>query len=788
MGVAAIKAPMGGPLAHPRHGASREPHAPNAAPGAIDDRPAGQNAATTVTLAVENMNCGGCMRKIERTLDGVAGVSAARANLSAKRVTVVAAPGGPTADDVARILADAGFKAAEVLDTGEDERVRADRDLLRRLAVAGFAASNIMLLSVSVWAGVFSDMTHELQQAFHWLSALIALPAVAYAGQPFFRSAITALSAWRLNMDVPISLALILASAMSLFQTIEGGKQVYFDASVSLCFFLLIGRYLDHTLRARAKSAAQNLLGLKSSWATVRRADGATERLPTRALCPGMEVLVAAGERFAVDGEIIDGLTNIDEQLISGETVPRSAGPGDHVYAGTVSLTAPVTVRVRASEDDTLLAEIGRLMEAAEQNRGRYVRWADKAAGLYAPIVHTLGLATFIGWMLLGAPWDVALTTAIAVLIITCPCALALAVPAVQVAATGRLFARGVIMTAADGLERLAEVDTVVFDKTGTLTLGQPELVNSFAIDDATLADAATLAAGSRHPYAEAVVRAAKHRGLAVHAAGDTTEVAGRGMVRGPVGKGWDAASDLRSDLGADLDANDGRQALGAWDWVCGGQPMPTDDASSVLGYRDATGAVTAFMFTDTVRSDAAQVVGGLQRAGVRVELLSGDRMAAVQAAAAAAGIAEWHGEQKPHEKIARLAALKAAGARVLMVGDGLNDAPALAAAHASLSPSSAADISQIASDGIIQGEKLAPILETLAVAQRTRRLAFENFGIAALYNAICIPLAATGFVTPLVAAIAMSASSIIVTANASRLGFMPLKLRPVARRSSSTA
>jgi Cu2+-exporting ATPase len=697
------------------------------------------------------------MRKVEAALSAVPGVANARASLSARRVTAVH-PSGVSAVDLVDALGHAGFRAAELVDDGVEKRARAaDQDFLKRLGVAGFAAANIMLLSVSVWSGAAGDMTPAVQTLFHWLSALIALPAVAYAGQPFFRSAAQALAVRRLNMDVPISLGVTLATAMSLYQTMRGSEQVYFDAAVTLLFFLLVGRYLDQRMRSRAAGAAANLLGLRGVAATVVAADGSTARVSTRALVPGMRILTAAGERFAADGRLIDGRGDVDESLITGETLPRPVAPGSLVFAGTVNLSSPMLAEVTAADESTLLDEIARLMSAAEQSRGRYVRLADRAAQMYAPAVHILGLATFLGWLLTGHGWEAALTAAIAVLIITCPCALALAVPAVQVAATSRLFGRGVLVKAADGLERLAEVDTVVFDKTGTLTLGEPALVHSHAMDRQTLERGAALAAASRHPYARAVVRAATAVGLAVRPAENVREVAGRGLERiGPPGQPG------------------GTERLGSAAW-CG--LHVTEDMPPPVYYRGPDGAVVGLRFEDRLRPDAADVVRHLKDAGFATELLSGDHAAVVEAAAAGSAIEHWRAGQLPADKIARLAELKAAGRKVLMVGDGLNDAPALAAAHASLSPASAADISQTAADAVIQGERLAPILEILAVARAARHMAFQNFAIAIAYNCVFVPLAVAGIVTPLIAAVAMSASSIAVTANAVRLRTMRLKV-----------
>jgi Cu2+-exporting ATPase len=549
---------------------------------------------------------------------------------------------------------------------------------------------------------------------------------------------------------------------MSLVKTMAGGEQVYFDAAIMLTFFLLIGRYLDESVRVRAKSAAENLLGFKGTTAAVIGEDGMPSRLRTRELKPGMRVLVAAGERIPVDGRIVSGESDIDESLITGETMPRLAAVGATVHAGTVNTTTTIEVVATATDEGTLVAEIARLMHAAEQARGRYVRLADRAARLYAPAVHALGALTFIGWMLAGTGWEQSLTFAISVLIITCPCALALAVPAVHVAASSRLFAAGVIVKAPDALERLAEIDTVVLDKTGTLTLGEPRQTDVETIDPAVLQRAACLALNSRHPLSKALVKAAHARGLALQRASGVEEIAGSGLV---------------------AKTEQGEERLGSALWV----GLPDGGQPATLWYRRDGEAAVPFHFEDALRSDAGAVVSELKRAGYAVELLSGDTTAAAVAAAAATGIDTVHGGVRPDGKIKRLEALKAQGHKVLMIGDGLNDAPALAAGHASLSPSSAADISQTAAGAIFQGEKLAPVLETIAVARATRRMSLQNFAIALAYNALFVPLAMAGLVTPLLAALAMSLSSIAVTANALRLRSMRLSLRHAAKVESAS-
>ena len=702
-------------------------------------------ASNTLTLAIENMRCGGCLRSVEHAALGVAGVETARASLAAKRVSIAYDSRQAGAVELIAALKRAGFAAAPMETAKEDRGDAWHKYLLRRVAVSGFAAMNIMLLSVAVWSGTASDMDDALAALFRCLSALIALPTVAYAGQPFFASALGALKGRRLNMDVPISLAILLATAMSLYQTMRGSEQVYFDAAVSLLFFLLVGRFLDETLRVRARGEAQNLLSLQSGIATIIEPEGSHRMVPTHALRPGDQLLVATGERVAADGVVLAGTGQIDQSLITGETAPLTVRAGQEVYAGTLNLTKPLQIQVRAADTATLLAEISRLMLAAEQGKARYRRLADRAAQIYAPAVHGLGLATFLGWLLAGATWQTALTYAIAVLIITCPCALALAVPAVQIAAASQLFRRRIIIKAADGLERIAETDMVVFDKTGTLTLGRPELLDDETISDKVLAAASSLAAASRHPYARAIVEAAQKRLGSVLPASGIEETPGLGLARS---------------------SPEGEERLGSAEW-CG---IDSGGEESEVWYRRGSEAPVRLRFADSVRSDAADVVASLKRQGYRLALLSGDRTAVVNRVARDVGIETWRAELKPAGKIAWLDACASAGRKMLMVGDGLNDAPALAAAHACMSPASAADISQRAVDFVFQGEKLTPVLEAIAIGKRARSMALQNFAVAFLYNVACVPLAMAGLVTPLIAAIVMSSSSILVTANAARL------------------
>lgn len=710
-----------------------------------------------LNLMVDNIRCGGCMRKIETALNAVTGVTHARVNMSTRRLVIEWT--GDTVDprSLITLVCDLGFPAApfDPSTVGERDAVE-ERRLLTATAVAGFAAANVMLLSVSVWAGYGGEMGTATRTLFHWISALIAIPAVAYAGRPFFHSAARALSKRQLNMDVPISLAIVLATAMSLYQSAIGGEHAYFDAALGLVFFLLIGRYLDQRARNKARSAAQHLIRLAGTSATVLRPNGMTERIAADHVRPGMMLQVSAGESLAADGRVVRGTSSLDCGLVTGESLPQTAEPGTVVHAGTINMDAPLQVEVTAAGDDTLLAEIVRLMEAAEQNRDRYVRIADRVARFYAPAVHILAALTLAGWLIIGNDVVSAMMAAVAVLIITCPCALGLAVPTVQVVATGLLMRRGVLVKSADGLERLADIDVAVFDKTGTLTLGAPTLVNAGALDPDDLAAAAALARTSRHPLCQAIA-AAEHTG-AKRTATDVHETSGRGLE----GIVEDDVVNLGSAawLGIDRDAgefsDDDEPHSEIW--------MVRDDRPSVV-----------FRFRDTVRPGAVETVVALRQMGILVRMMSGDREAIVRSFAKDIGIddPETASECLPGDKVSRIRALTELGHKVLMVGDGLNDAPALAEGHASISPAAAADISRNAADIVFQGQSLQAVADSIRVARRARQTVKQNFGLAFAYNVVAVPLAMAGFATPLFAAIAMSASSLVVTLNSLRLNLI---------------
>lgn len=694
-----------------------------------------------LALSLPTIHCQACISTVERGLNAHPGIHSARVNLTLKRALIEADP-DLRAADLVPVLAGLGFEAHELdlASLAATQSDRAGRDLLMRLAVAGFASMNVMLLSISVWSGA-ADATRDM---FHWISAAIAFPAVIFAGQPFFKNAWSALRVGRLNMDVPIVLALALALATSLWETSLSGEHAYFDAALTLTFFLLAGRYLDYRTRAVARSAAEELAALEVPRA-IRMQAGDEVEVAVAELAIGDLILVRPGGRMPVDGVIAEGQSELDRSLLTGETLPVFAEPGTQVCAGEVNLTGPLVVRAEAVGEDTSLHRMADLVAIAESGRSRYTSLADSAAKLYAPGVHILSALAFVGWYLFTFDLRVALNIAAAVLIITCPCALGLAVPAVTTAASGRLFKKGMLIKHATALERLAGVDTVVFDKTGTLTTGTPQLENIADFDRQDLEIALALAQGSSHPLSRSLTLAARAAGVRPAEVSDLQERPGFGT------EGQFQGRLVRLGRAAWLGADQGSQTAAWLDTGTGAAPQ-------------------GFLFHDSLRPGAAKAVSALKAAGKEVLLISGDTTGAVEQLANRLGIQKWVAEALPQEKAARVQMLSQQGHKVLMVGDGLNDTAALTAAHVSISPASALDAARVASDIVLLGQDLEPIAEACVVARKATKRIRENFRIATLYNVIAVPLAIAGFATPLIAALAMSTSSITVSLNALRL------------------
>lgn len=695
-----------------------------------------ETGASRVFFSVPDAYCAACIDSIESALRVVPGVTTARVNLTRRQVQVDF-DGVGTLERLPEIIRKSGYRNHPVDPRDLDGKDPVLADLLRALAVAGFATLHVMFFSEAVWQGV--DAT--TRQLFFWISALVALPATYYAGRSFFRSAWAAISVGKTNMDVPIAIGLFATTAISLFETIRGGEHAYYDASTMLLLFLLAGRTLDHVMRSQARNAVTNLARLAPRGGYAVAEDGSTSYVPLDEIVPGMTLLLRPGDRVPVDSLLVSHRTELDLALVNGEPLPVLLEEGGEMPAGATILGYAAKVKALRASADSYLARTAALMEAAEGARTRYRRVADRAATYYAPVVNIAALATFVGWILLGGGWHAALLNAVAVLIVTCPCALALAVPIVHVVAAERLLGQGILMRDGAALERLAETKVVALDKTGTLTVGHPALVEQPA-DTSLLVIAATLAAASTHPLSRAIVEALPHQRPPI----EVREVPGQGVEAAVGGAVWRLGS---------------AQFCGA----------SADRSSRSTVWLAVSGApVARFTFEDGLRSQSVSAAHGLRDLGLRVEVLSGDESDAVRQVAEAIGADAYRQGMTPEGKVGAVVGLRETYGAVAMVGDGINDAAALRAADVSFAPGTAADVGRAAADFVLTRDQLSGVPYAIRVARKADRLVRENLWFSLAYNALMLPLAAAGMVTPLIAAVAMSSSSLIVVLNSLRL------------------
>lgn len=692
-------------------------------------------------LSLQGVHCAGCVSKIENGLASLEGIKDARVNLTTARLVVSWFSETLSSKQIVSTITNLGFGVTPFIHSDvEMQQKDESKKLLRYIAVSAFAAMNVMLLSISVWSGG-DDMSLKTRHLFHWLSALIAFPTVMYAGRAFFTPAIQALKNKQTNMDVPISLALILACSLSLYETIMGNQDIYFDAAVMLLFLLLIGRYLDTRLRLKTGDAARRLTSMQVTTATRLLPDGTQETIPAQALNIGDHILIPKGQRIPIDCQITDGHSEIDVQIATGETQYRTVEIGDTLLSGTVNIGQPLKARVNSNLSNSFLSEITKLVEIGEQTKSRFVRIADKAARAYVPIVHTLAVLTFFGWYLYSGDLRTASLNAIAVLIITCPCALGLAVPAVHAVAAGKLFEKGIYARSGDALERLAKIDHVIFDKTGTLTKGQFSLVDPESYSPDILGLAGALAATSTHPLSQSLKIYAQP-----HELSDIREISGEG---------------LEAIFEGDT------LKLGSSAFI--GCHSPQNENSSVW-FKQGTKPTIEFNLQDQLRDDAKATIDHLNEMKITQEMLTGDNSKTAAKTAKQIGIEQWQANVTPKEKMQIVQKRLTSQKHPLMVGDGINDAPALAIATASMSFASASDISRTASDIIVQNNKLSNLPMAVTTARSAQKRVVENLTLAVIYNACAIPLAIAGLVNPLIAALAMSGSSILVTLNALRV------------------
>ena len=705
-----------------------------------------ENGLVQTDFVVPGMHCVGCINSIERSISELKFVEKVRANLSLKKVSVIwhEEQGEPILIDQA--LSDLGFDHS-LFDLETDvssSQKEKGRSLLMALGVAGFGAANIMLLSVSIWSGADAETT----KLFHLISGLVAIPVVAFAGRPFFSSALQALRAKRLNMDVPISLAVLLALVMSVYESLTGGADAYFDAAVTLLFFLLIGRYLDHLMREKARDAAVQLNRISAKGASLVLASGKLEYISIDEIEPGQILRILAGERIPVDGKLLKGSSDLDCSLVTGESLPVATAEGSIVEAGTLNLTGAIEIQALRDAKHSFLAEVSRMMEAAEKGRGKFTRIADRMAQIYAPAVHILAALAFIGWMFAtGGDWHTSIYIAISVLIITCPCALGLAVPVAHVIAARQLFKNGVIISDGEGFERMEQATHVIFDKTGTLTTGIPQVESTTIESDLEKEVVNSLAQHSSHPASNAIKDYLQDY--------NTVELTNIHELPG-------------SGIRALFEGKEVR--LGQENWV---REISAKGATGIhqgVSFAIKDGEVSNFQLVEKLRQDAIAAISQLKSAGLGIEIVSGDNEQSVRAVAEELQILSFLFNQKPSDKIDRINRLHDRGEKVMMVGDGLNDSPAIAGAHVSIAPSNACDVGRHAADFVFTRKSLLAVPVTLNAAWWTGEIVKQNFAMAIIYNIIAVPFAVAGYVTPLTAAIAMSASSIVVVANSMRL------------------
>ncbi len=697
----------------------------------------------SINLMVEGMHCAACVWLIENVLKKQPAVIKARINMTSKKLYLEWSGNIAAGNDLVQLIFNLGYRLipfdAEFLKAAEKKY---DSSMLKALSVAGFASGNVMLISFALWANSSAEMGIATRNLLFWVSALITLPAIVYSGRIFIISAYNSIRAHRMNMDVPIAVAIILASIISIFEAATKGEHAYFDSVIMLVFFLLIGRYLDFSARKKAFGVAGDLMMLSGISATIiERENHKGEKYKivlAKDLQKDMILHIAMGERIAADGLIIQGSSEIDTSVITGESNPKKYNLGDEVYAGMINLGDALQVKITKASNETLLSKIAAMVENIETGKTHYTQIADLVAKYYTPIVHIIAFITFLLWyFIFKAGWHPALLNAAAVLIITCPCALALAVPVVKIVSAGRLLKQGILLKNSEALEKLNKIDTIIFDKTGTLTIGKPKLINNSEVSQI----AASMAAKSKHILSQALAKEFKGELIDL----EVKEIPGQGLIANYNGE------EVRLGNARHL----GIEAVDA----------ENNNPQIFFKYQNQ---ITTFTFQDQLRTDAKEVINQLKK--YHIILLSGDRKSVVESIAQDLGIKKYYAEKTPDQKLEILQELKSQNKNILMVGDGINDAPSLMLADVSISPSSASDISKNIADVIFQKEKLEPVLEILKTAKKSNQIIKQNLGFALIYNLIAVPFAIAGYVVPLFAALAMSSSSIVVVVNALRI------------------
>ncbi|MBF0179935.1 MAG: heavy metal translocating P-type ATPase [Magnetococcales bacterium] len=742
-----------------------QPVTPDPAALAAFDDPLYQNRLVRVVadereanLILDGLHCAACVWLNEQVLRRVPGVTDARIHFATHRAKVRWKPEEASLSGIIQAVRNIGYRA-EPYDPsqGEELRARQDREMLSRLGVAGFGAANVMFIAIALYAGYFQGMDADAKSYFHWVSGLLATPVITYSGAHFTRGAWNGLRAGRLAMDLPIALGAWVTFLYSVVVTIRGVGEVYFDSVTMFLFVLLAGRYLEAGARAKAAGAMERLLNLEPRSAVVIE-DGQPRCVPVREVRVGDCVLIKPGERIPVDGIIVSGKTSVDESMLTGEGLPVSRGPGETLAGGTQNLDGGVTIQATRVGEDTALARILRMVERAQSERPPIQGVADRMAARFVGSVLVLAAITLVYWLWRGDP-GVAVENSVAVLIITCACALGLGAPSAMVVAMGSAARMGILLKNGETVERLARVTRVTMDKTGVVTLGAPRverLVPLPGVTETTLLERAVVVERhSEHPLGKAITRAWQER-----CAGPTEEAE---QVTNSPGMGLEAIASGR------------RIRVGRAEYVLEGSaipPLPEDGPMPVTWSACAEeGRLLGWIgCADAIKPEAEEVVGKLHAMGLQVMLLSGDRQAVVEAVGLALGVDRMVGGVLPEGKEQMIGQLQQEGAVTAMVGDGVNDAPALARADVALVVANAADLAVAAADVALLNRDFRSVARTFALARRTMRTIRQNYLFSMSYNLIAIPLAMSGHVSPIAAAISMPLSSLVVVGNSLRL------------------
>jgi Cu2+-exporting ATPase len=712
------------------------------------------------SLMLEGITCAACIWLNEQHIAGLSGVERVRVNYATQRALVRWDDSRIRLSEILQAIQKIGYRALPYNPNQQQElHSRQRRQQQRRLAVAGLFGMQVMMLSISLYAGAWSGMEENFQQFFRWLSLGLTLPVLFYSATPFFVSAWRELKRMRMAMDIPVSLAIGIAFLSSVMATINGHGEIYFDSVVMFVFFLSASRYFENMARQRCAASVEKLVQLMPIMATrLSPAGDAEEAIPAATLVIGDRVLIRPGETVPADGEIVSGFSALDESLLNGESIPLDKAQGDRLLGGSINVSNPLQMEVRAVGADTVMAEIQRTIERAQADKPPLARLADRVAASFISIVLLVVVGVAVFWLIYDA--DRWFEIALSVLIVSCPCALSLATPTAISAALGKMQTSGLLVKRGAALEKLNQITHVVFDKTGTLTHGKPvlrQVICKPQFDrDSCLQLAATLEQHSEHPLAQALLREAGT--VNSNASTQITSIAGGGICARIDDQDYFIGSIefITRQVDAEIPTS----------WL---EQIANDAVTAVVLVRGNT-VMAMFTFVDDLRDDARDLVASLQRMGKSVMLMTGDRSATARQVAELTGIDSYRAQMSPQTKMEAVQVLQTAGASVLMVGDGVNDAPVLSTADVSIAMGGASSLAKTSADIVLIANHLQAVARAFAMAGRTQRVIKQNMAWALMYNFTAIPAAAMGLIAPWLAALGMSVSSLLVVLNALRL------------------